>query len=142
MATTKEMVPIPGSKKIPFRGAHAIAAAPADERLEVTVRLRPRNQLPSAQDLLKPSNAPMPHLTHAEFEDRYGADPKDIEQIAKFAKEHNLAVVRADPARRSVMLSGVVGDFNEAFGQKLKIYSYAKGTYRGRTGTVDIPQNL
>jgi kumamolisin len=137
----QKMVPIPGSKKRPFRGARPIAPAPADERLEVTLRLRPRNPLPKAEDLLKP-NASIQPLTHAEFENRYGADPKDIEQVKKFAEEHHLTVVRADPARRSVMLSGVVSDFNKAFGQNLKIYAYDRGTYRGRVGPVQVPEEL
>jgi len=138
----KGMVAIPGSKKVPFRNAQAIGPAPADERLEVTLRLRARSALPKAQDLLKPSSVPLQQLTHAEFEDRHGADPADIERIRKFAEDHKLTVVRADPARRSVMLSGVVANFNAAFGQNLKTYSYARGTYRGRTGSVQIPAEL
>ena len=139
---TKKMVAIPGSKKVPFRDATPIGPAPADERLEVTLRLRAKNALPKAQDLLKPSGTPLQQLTHAEFDDRYGADPADIELVRKFAEDNKLTVVRADPARRSVMLSGVVADFNAAFGQKLKTYSYAKGTYRGRIGSVKIPAEL
>lgn len=139
---TKKMVTVAGSKKAPFRGATAIGPAPADERLEVTIRLRARNALPKAKDLLKPSNVPLQQLTHEQFEDRYGAAPADIERIRKFAKANRLTVVRADRARRSVMLSGVVADFNTAFGQKLQTYSYARGTYRGRTGYVKIPAEL
>jgi kumamolisin len=139
---TNKMINVPGSKKTPFRDAHVVAPAPADERLEVTLRLRPRNPLPKAQDLLKPSKVPMRQLTHKEFEDSHGADTADIERIRKFAEANKLTVVRADPARRSVMLSGVVADFNAAFGQKLKTYSYADGTYRGRTGYVRIPEDL
>jgi len=78
-------------------------------------------------------------MTHAEFDEKHGADAADIEHIRQFAKENNLTVVREDAARRSVMLSGTVADFNKAFGQKLKTYSYARGTYRGREGFVKIP---
>ena len=142
MATNAKMVSIPGSKKVPFRDAKAIGPAPADERLEVTLRLRAKNPLPNAQDLLKPSSTPIPQMTHAEFEEKHGADAADIERIRQFAKENNLTVVREDAARRSVMLAGTVTDFNKAFGQKLKTYSYARGTYRGREGFVKIPAEL
>jgi kumamolisin len=139
---TNKMIPLPGSKKAPYRDARVVGPAPADERLEVTLRLRPRNPLPNARDLLKPSKVPVQQLTHREFEDSHGAAAADIERIRKFAEDNKLTVVRADPARRSVMLSGVVADFNAAFGQKLKTYSYATGTYRGRTGFVRIPEDL
>ena len=140
--TVKKLVEIPGSEKRPFRNAKAIAPSPSDERLEVTVRLRPRNELPSAEDMLKLGAAPRKPLTHEQYEKLYGADPKDIALVRKFAKEHNLAVVRESPARRSVMLSGTVSDFNEAFGVSLKTYAYADGTYRGREGSIMIPAEL
>ena len=95
----KKLVEIPGSGKRPFRNAKAIALSPSDERLEVTVRLRPRNELPSAEDMLKLGAAPRKPVTHEQYEKLYGADPKDIALVRKFAKEHNLAVVRESPAR-------------------------------------------
>src|SRR5215469_4747604 len=140
--TVKKLVEIPGSEKRPFRNAKAIAPSPSDERLEVTVRLRPRNELPSAEVMLKLGAAPRKPVTHEQYEKLYGADPKDIALVRKFAKEHNLAVVRESPARRSVMLSGTVSDFNEAFGVSLKTYAYADGTYRGREGSIMIPAEL
>lgn len=139
---TRKMVAIPSSKKVPFRNATVIGPAPADERLEVTVRLRPRNPLPAAQSMLQPSYVPQQYFTHEELEAKHGADPADIEKIREFAQENNLTVVRADAARRSVMLSGVVADFNKAFSQNLKTYAYDSGTYRGRTGSIQIPAEL
>jgi kumamolisin len=135
------MVAIPDSKKAPFRNATVLGPAPADERLEVTVRLRPRNPLPAAQSMLQPSYVAQ-QLTHEELEAKHGADPADIEKVRAFAQENNLTVVRADAARRSVMLSGVVTDFNKAFSQDLKTYAYDSGTYRGRTGSIQIPAEL
>jgi len=139
---SKKMVSIPGSKKQPFRGAKAIAASPSDERLEVTVRVRPRNPLPDPQDMLKLSGEPLPQLTHAQYEKRYGSDAKDLALVKKFAREQNLPVVRESSARRSVILSGTVVDFNRAFDVNLKSYEYAGGTYRGRTGFIQIPAGL
>ncbi len=138
---TKKMVPIQDSKKVPFRDATVLGPAPADERLEVTVRLRPRTPLPTAQSMLQPSYVPQQY-SHEELEAKHGADPADIEKVRAFAAENNLTVVRADAARRSVMLSGVVTDFNKAFSQNLKTYAYDSGTYRGRTGKIQIPAEL
>jgi kumamolisin len=138
----KKLVSIPGSKKRPFKGARVIAASPSDERLEVTVRIRPRNPMPDVQSMLKLSAEPIRQLTHEQYERTYGASAKDIASVKKFAREQNLNVVRVDAARRSVMLAGTVTDFNRAFGVKLKSYAYAGGTYRGRTGPVKIPLHL
>jgi kumamolisin len=131
---------IPGSQKVPLEGAEAIAPAPPDERFEVTVRLRPKTPLPAARELL--SGAPLPILTHEEYEKKYGSREADFALVRKFAKAHNLAVVRESPARRSAMLSGTVADFNKAFEVNLKTYAHLAGTYRGRVGPVRIPANL
>src|SRR5947207_1859725 len=92
------MVPIPGSKKLPFKNAKPVGPAPADERLEVTVRLRARNPLPNAADLLSASSNSVAPMTHQEFENQHGADPADMDRVRKFAAEHNLVVTRADAA--------------------------------------------
>jgi kumamolisin len=138
----QKMVSIPGTKKQPFRNAKVIANSPLDERLEVTVRVRPKNLLPNAENLLKFSDAPVAQLTPDQYDDQYGANPEDIATVTDFATKHNLAVVRASVSRRSVILSGTVKDFNRAFGVDLKSYAYAEGTYRGRTGSIQIPVAL
>ena len=139
---SKQMVPIPGSEKKPFRDAKVIAPAPSDERLEVTLRLRPGNPMPNPQDMLKFSAVPAQQLTHEEYEARYASNPADIALVTQFAKEQNLSVVRVSAARRTVILAGTVVDFDRAFGVSLQIYAYAAGTYRGRTGPVQIPADL
>jgi kumamolisin len=137
-----KMVHIRGSLKKPLRHAIAVEPAPKDERLEVTVRLRPRKPLPNATDMLKPSTTPLPILSHDQFEKSYGAAPKDLAEIRKFAKANNLAVFWEAESRRSVILSGIVGDCNRAFKVNLKTYKYPKGTYRGRTGWISVPAHL
>ena len=139
---SKKMIKIPGSQKRTYRNAHVVAPAPSDERFEVTLRLRPKNPLPKAQDMLKLSKAPIKTLTHDQYEKLYGADEKDLTSVRKFAEEHNLSVVRESPARRTVILAGTVSDFSRAFGVSLNVYAYANGTYRGRVGSVMIPSEL
>jgi kumamolisin len=139
---SKEMVDIPGSEKRPYKNARIVAPAPSDERLEITVRVRPKNPLPEAQDMLKLSKAPLKILTHDQYEALYGSDEKDLALVRKFAEEHNLSVVRESSSRRTVILSGTVPDFNRAFGVILNIYAYPDGTYRGRVGPVRIPSEL
>jgi kumamolisin len=139
---TRKLVAVRGSKKAALHGAKIIAPAPADERLEVTVRLRPRNPFPDPAKMCECADTPQKIMTHAEYEKNYGADPKDVASIRKFATAHGLSVVRESLARRSVMLSGTVASMAQAFGVKLDIYEYPGGTYRGRVGQVRVPAEL
>jgi kumamolisin len=139
---SRKMVSIPGSQKQPLREAQVVGPAPSDERLEVTVRIRPKRAMPKVREMLKFSGAPLEQLTHEQYEERFGADAKDLASVRKFAKEYNLKVVRESAARRSVILSGTVVDLNRAFGVSLKTYSYPGGTYRGRTGWVRVPSDI
>src|SRR5262245_25540858 len=42
-----QYVPIPGSERMPMAEAHSVGPVAADERMEVTVRVRPRAALPT-----------------------------------------------------------------------------------------------
>ena len=128
-----------GSHKKPLAGAKLIEPSRADERLEVTVRLRAKTPLPDPAELLGAGQEPIPQLTHEEFDALHGADPKDIAQIRKYAHDNHLAVVLESPSRRSVILSGTVADFSKAFNVSLNHYEYPGGTYRGRIGAVSVP---
>jgi kumamolisin len=81
-------------------------------------------------------------MTREAFAKAHGASSADIEAVRKFATAHDLAVVAADAARRSVVLSGTVARFNAAFGVDLQNYEHAEGSYRGRKGSVNLPGEL
>lgn len=54
-----------------------------------------------------------------------------------------MTVVREDPAARSVLLSGTIAQFQGAFGVKLEHYQHrTAGEFRGRTGPVNVPDDL
>ena len=120
-------VAIPGSNKKALPNATVVGAAPKDERVEVTVRLRPRNPLPKAKEMLRASASPMPVLSQAEFDRRYGSTEKDFAAIRKFAKAHNLAVVRESSARRTAILAGTVENLNSAFGVLAEDLCHSRG---------------
>jgi kumamolisin len=44
------------------------------------------------------------------------ASPADVEAVLAFAREHRLQVVRADPAARTIRVSGSAADIAQAFG--------------------------
>jgi kumamolisin len=125
-------------------GAREVGPANPDERLEVSVRLWSRaGKKPalSAEALAQPLEQ-RKLLTRDQLEKQHGADPASIRQIEAFAQAHGLSVVEASAARRTVVLSGTVATMNAAFGVELKQFEHPNGTYRGRTGPVQIPAEL
>jgi kumamolisin len=145
MATKSKRSKIVGSNRLPHCGACAVGAVPADERFEVTVRVRRKAPLKSRKadgfhlDCLPAKRS---YLTQAQYTTEHGADPDDLAKVAAFARAHKLVVVETSAARRSVFLSGTAADFSTAFGTKIEHYEYDGGTYRGRTGSLTVPAEL
>lgn len=136
---------IPGSDKKALPGAKAVGPARADERIEVTLRLRAKTSLQAlaatgVTDDVHP--AQRRYLSREEFAASHSADTSDIDKIAAFAQSHQLSVVSSNAARRSVVLAGDTTSMNAAFGVDLQEYEHAGGTYRGRTGTISVPADL
>ena len=139
-------VVVRGSTRAALPGAHATYALPPDERLEVTVLVRPQAGaaavLATASAFADVLPAARTYLSREELAAQLGADPQDIKLVTEFAHAHGLVVVQVDTARRSVLLAGPAAAFAAAFGTQLHLYSYPEGTYRGRTGPVTVPAPL
>ena len=134
---------VPGSERAPLPGARAVGAADPNERIQVTVVLRrAAGAAPTQPAVSARSLQGRKYLTREELEAAQGAAAQDIARVEAFAQEHGLDVVEADRARRSVVLSGTVGDLSAAFGVTLTRYEHPGGTYRGRTGAVQVPAEL
>jgi kumamolisin len=146
MAKTPNRQAIAGSDRAaPLHGARAVGPVPADERFEVTVRVRRRAALGSlSANGFHADQAPTKrqYLTREHYADNYGADPADIAKVEEFAKAHDLVVVESSAARRSVFLSGTAANFAKAFGTTIEQYEHDGGSYRGRTGELTIPAEL
>ena len=136
--------PVPGSEREPLPGARALRRTGADQRREVTLLLRRRDAegLKARVAGLAQGRADGGHMAHADFAAAYGADPADIERVKAFASGQGLVVVQADAARRTVILSGTVAQFEAAFGVELQDFEFDDGSYRGRTGAVNVPEDL
>jgi kumamolisin len=136
--------PLKGSERAPLPGAYAVGKADPEERLEVTVLVRRSagDALKARVDKLAAGDRSIGHVRREDFEKQFGADPRDIDAVKKFAHSHALAVVQEHPARRTVVLSGSVAQFNRAFGVDLQRFEHDAGSYRGRTGPVQLPDEL
>ncbi len=136
--------PLAGSERHPLPGARPVGKADPDERFEAAVVVRPREgaALAERSRRLAGGDRSQPHLKREEFARQFGAAPADLGAVEQFAKAHGLTVVQQDPARRTVVLSGTVAQFNDAFGVDLQTFEHDGGTYRGRTGPIHLPDEL
>ena len=136
--------PLIGSERQPLPGARSVGAADPAERLEVSILVRRRASaaLENKVKRLAAGDETDGHLGREEFARQFGADPGDLATIKKFATQHGLAVVQEDAARRTVVLSGTVAQFNNAFGVTLERFEHDGGSYRGRTGSIQLPDEL
>jgi kumamolisin len=148
MPSNQHHVPLPGSERQALSGARAVGIPHPKERIEVTLYVRPRHGITTLKSALAAERlgAIMPrerrHMTREELAAAYGADPRDLAQVEDFAQGHGLTVTEVSPAKRSVVLSGTVAAFCDAFGVSLATYEYWGGTYRGRVGAVHVPAKL
>jgi len=136
--------PLRGSERSPLPDSRALGPADPAERLEVTVVVRPldRQGLQDRMHQLARADRSAGHLSRAEFARRHGASRADLDAVREFAEAHGLAVVQEHAGRRILVLTGTVAQFNDAFGVELQHCSHPGGTYRGRSGPIQIPAEL
>jgi kumamolisin len=149
MTLQKRMV-VAGSQKKALAKAKVVGKVKPDERIEITVVLRPRGAgaatpKAAAVSTLKAA-AHLPgrrqYVTRETFAATRGADPNDMAKIEAFAQEHHLTVVEASLPMRTVRLAGTVENLTEAFRPNLKKASVGTRVFRMRTGGISMPQDL
>jgi kumamolisin len=136
--------PLQGSERQPLPGARTVGKADPTERLEVSVLLRRHNGAALTERVKKLAKREEVggHLSREQFDQQFSADAADVAAVRRFAEAHGLAVVQEHAGRRTVVLSGTVAQFNAAFGVDLQRFEYEGGSYRGRVGAVQLPDEL
>jgi len=146
MSSSKNRIPIKGSERAALSGAHITGAIDPHERIEVTVVMRHNRSSKELSSVVKEIGAQKPnerkYLSRDEFATAYGADPADLAKVKEFAHEYGLEVVKIKPAERRVILGGTVASLSAAFGVYLARYEHPKGSYRGRTGPIHVPEDI
>ena len=117
----------------------------AGRRLEITLAVRRKKDLPdlSALDRLPPTQRR--YLTHAELEEMYGPDPDTTARVREFAKANNLAIKTPEPGAANLRLAGTVENLNKAFRLRPKLRNYvhpAFGRHHAHVGPISIPRGL
>jgi kumamolisin len=129
-----------GSERVSIPGARVLGPADPTERLEVSVLVRRRaQQAMQARVARLAAGERIGWLSKQDFARDHGATSSDIDRVRASAQAQGLSVVQEHAARRTVILSGTVGQFMAAFGVQLHHMSHDGGTYRGRTGGIYLP---
>jgi kumamolisin len=137
-------IALKGSERVAVPGARVVAPADPDERLEVSLLLRRRapHELSARVVALASGKSVAPHLSREEFAQRHGAESSDLAAVRAFAASSRLAIVQEHAGRRTVVLSGTVAQFSAAFNVQLQQMQHDGGSYRGRTGSIELPESL
>jgi kumamolisin len=145
-SSSRAYVALPGSERQLVPGAQVVGPSDPSEVIEVTIRLRSRAASGALDAQVAALGAQLPaertYLTPEQYTATFGADPADMEEVAQFAREQHLTIVRQDLAQRTIVLSGTAQAIAAAFRVELVQYSSPRGTYRGRLGPVQIPAEL
>jgi kumamolisin len=133
-----------GSTPALVAGARTLGPVPADERFEVTVRVRRKAPLPASHLSTEAGGSVQArqYLTREQYAASHGADEADIAKVAAFAHQAGLAVLDTSAARRSVFLSGTAQQFAAAFGTALEQVELDSGISRRRTKPIILPAEL
>jgi len=125
----------PSHKAAPDPSCQRIGDVPPDERIEVSIYLKPRDSESAAA---QGSGDPRADLASR----RSAQHANDYKLLQEFAKDHGLSVVATEPAKRLIKLGGTAAQFQTAFQTKLAHYDDGKRTFRGRSGALNLPVEL
>lgn len=138
-------VALAGSHRDPLTGARNVRPADKQEMIEASVVLRRRTQSRLAETPERfafTEGSVRARHSREEFGMLHGAAPEDLELIESFAHEFDLTVADRSAGRRTLVLSGTAENMQRAFGTSLAHYESPRGSYRGRTGPIEIPTEL
>ncbi|WLI91156.1 S53 family peptidase [Massilia sp. R2A-15] len=142
MAVIPNRTLLSGSAPAAVARVHAQSPVSADERFEVTVRLRRKAPLPAAHASIAATVQARSYMTREEYAATHGADPADIAKVVAFAQQAGLVVVDTSVARRSVFLSGTAQQFVDAFDTEVEQVELDSGVSRRRTKPITLPADL
>jgi len=136
--------PLRGSERAPARGARAVGKADPNEPVRVSIVLKRQSSAVLVGHIarIERGDTRARALTRQDFARQFGARADHLALIRKFAATHGLKIEKEHAARRTVVLTATVAQCNAAFGVDLQRFQTPAGTYRGRVGAVNLPEEL
>lgn len=139
-------VTLPGSRRSLLPNSRLAGPVDRSDLTTVTVRVRSKADPAELESWVKAESNKPPaarkYLSHEDMESRYGSRAEDLDALESYAALHNLLVVQRSAVERVVKISGALGDVLRAFPAQVSRYHHATGSYRGRSGDIEIPESL
>jgi kumamolisin len=132
----EKKVALPGSRRSALPGSKVVGTVDPKEIASVSIILRHKGGAPTA--------GIQKHLSRQEYAAQHGADTSQMQIVERFAHQYGLTVAESNTQKRRVKLTGTIEALTKAFEADLKCYQIdtTGPTFRGRTGTLSIPQEL
>jgi hypothetical protein len=134
---SKTKVGIPASLRAPPEHATRVADVSAEEKIEVSVYLKPVPGAPPPAPI-----APTPDGRAAMLARHVVEHQDGIRLVSEFAAEAGLTVTEVNAARRLLKLKGPASKMQAAFGAIMAVYDDGNQKFRARTGTLQMPQDV
>ncbi len=136
MTKISNHVAIVGSERTPLPGAKALGRANPNEMIEVTLKLRAKQELPPLTE------RPTTTMTREQIGDMYGSSQDDIDKVVETLGKFDLKPVNINAATQTVRLRGTITAMEKAFQVRLFHYTHETERYRGRVGHAYVPADL
>ena len=140
--TDATLVPLLGSERHEQEGATRIGPVSDEEPIHFSVVVRAREGAPAIEDIARTAATTGNFLSREQLAEVAAPDPADVQAVEDYATSKGLKVNGVDPITRRVKLSGPATAVKQAFGVSLDWYEHEGVTFRGRTGSVLVPQSL
>jgi kumamolisin len=147
MPFSKDFVPVPDSELPRVHQARVIRPnVNLNEIAEVTLYVRSDPSSESLGSLVDDMGnlrvSERRYLSRSEFAQGHAADPGDLDAVERFAAQNGLAISATNPTRRTVRVTGRLGNLAKAFNVQLQTHQSSRGTYRSYAGPVSVPAEL
>jgi kumamolisin len=135
--SASELKPYPGAvREGPVAGNEPV-------RFDVLVRRRKLTDDKANAVLAPLTSDRRKHLSRDEFRENFGADPTELERVAKALRHYGLRAEASDLAKRTVTFTGTASAVSEAFKVELVRHSVpGKSAYRTYEGALQIPADI
>ncbi len=137
-----ERVPFPGSERAALPGAEAVSEVAGSERIQATLVLRRRAELPAALATGRRT------LSATDFAERFGADPADVARVRGALARGGIDVVSVDHRTRLLTVEAPAERLVSFFGTTLvgvrapNPHGPGYVRHRQREGSLNVPAEI
>jgi hypothetical protein len=125
MAIPPANQPIPGSARPPIPGSAPAGPVEPNERVKVTLLLRPKpgsREVPDLDHWQRTSPEKRQYLSAEEFGELHGAAQEEVDAVVEYLEARGLRIHTRHAGHRRIVAEGTAADVNAAFNVELHLY--------------------